>query len=125
MVNPFDISQLSLSHSRIQSNKKSTFPLHRRKEKFLKGPIPWEWLCKAAQQPGKALQVALAVRHLTTLKRCSNVKLSANVLAELGVKRHAGYRGLKKLEDEGLVFVTRHSGRNPIVQIHELAAKDQ
>jgi hypothetical protein len=114
-----DLQRLSLPNRKITSNFKEKIKKTRYKkgEKFLKGPIPWDWLSKASQNPGKSLNVALAVWFLSGLNRSSTISLSGSVLRGLGVKRHAGYRALKSLEHAGLISVYRHKGRNPVVTI--------
>jgi hypothetical protein len=89
----------------------------RRGQRFLRGPIPWDWLSVAAPLPGKALQVGLAAWHLAGLKRDMTVELSRRPLESLGVTRQAAYRGLKALENAGLIKAARRSGRKTRVTI--------
>jgi hypothetical protein len=85
---------------------------------FLKGPIPWPWLMRAAQLPGQAFKVGVAIWHLAGLKKKHTVALSLTSLyEELAVHRDAARRGLSALEAAGLVSVQRHAGRKPIVTI--------
>ncbi len=93
-------------------------------KRFLKGPIPLNWLAKAAQQSGKALHAGIALWWLKGLKRSWKVALSQSILNLFGVSRYSGYRGLTKLEKAGLLSVVRHPGRNPIVTLR-LPAEDQ
>jgi hypothetical protein len=87
-------------------------------EKFLKGPIAWSWLTKAARLPGKTLAVAIAISFLAGLTKSNTVKLGlSNLEAEMGVKRDAAARGLAALEAAGLVRVERHVGRKPRVTV--------
>lgn len=92
----------------------------RQNSKFLRGPIPWDWLAKAAQQPGKALQVAVTIWFLHGFKQTRIIALSPKRLLECGVDRCSAYRGLKALEKAGLVAVERHKGRAPRVTIREV-----
>ncbi len=92
----------------------------RRRELFLKGPISWTWLSTAAQLPGRALHVALAIQLWVGIKRSNRIALSISKLAALGVGRHAAYRALKSLEQAGLVTVDRHVGRKPWVRVSEV-----
>jgi len=78
------------------------------------------WLARASRQPGKALHVAIALWFVAGLTKTSQVKLSRSVLDDLGVDRHAGYRGLSALETAGLVRVVRHRGRQPVVTLLEV-----
>ncbi len=84
---------------------------------FLRGPIPWDWLVRAAYLPGKALHISLAAWFWVGIRKTNGISLSTSKLSQLGVKRHAAYRGLAALEAAGLVSVVRKKGRNPLVTI--------
>ena len=86
-------------------------------KKFICGPIPLEWITKAAGGEGKTLHVAMALWFLAGLKRSRKVALSQSKLKLFGVSRQASYRALLRLEGAGLVSVVRHPGRSPIVTI--------
>jgi hypothetical protein len=45
------------------------------------------------------------------------LKLTPRLLGRLGVSRWSSHRGLKHLEFAGLIKVSRHRGRCPLVQI--------
>jgi DNA-binding transcriptional ArsR family regulator len=91
----------------------------RRGEYFLKGPIPWPWLIRAAAARGKALHIAIALWFRVGLTRKREVRLSLTRVQELGISRSAASRGLNALEDAGLVTVVRRPGRNPVVTLLE------
>jgi hypothetical protein len=117
-----DPKSLSLPKSRLELVPKGKRPpRHKHGEKFLKGPIPWEWLTKAAQLPGHGLHVAVGLWFLAGLNKKSTVMLTSKVLKELGVERRTGYRALEALERAGLVSVERHVGRSPRVTILDKA----
>ena len=78
---------------------------------FLKGPIPGDWLATAAGLPGHALHVGLAVWHLTALTKKNQVVLSPKTLCKFATLPDAGRRGLKQLENAGLVAVERAPGK--------------
>jgi hypothetical protein len=99
------------------TQKLSRPPKPKKLGKFLKGPVPLDWLTKAGKQPGKALHVANVLWYLAGLKKTTTVSLSSKVLRSFGVKRNAGYRGLENLENVGLVSVERHTGRFSVVTI--------
>jgi len=95
-----------------------TSPLrHKQHEKFLKGPIPLNWIEKAARQPGKALHIGIELWFWSGVKRCRRIALTMSRLSRLGVSRYSAYRALAALERVGLVSVIRHSGRKPVVTI--------
>src|SRR4029453_11788486 len=86
-------------------------------EKFLKGPIPWRWLRRAAQAQGQAVHVSLVVWFFVGIEKTNTIKLSSKALAELGVSRWAAQRALRALEKLGLVTVVRQRGRQPRVTL--------
>lgn len=83
--------------------------------RFIKGPIPLDWIGRAACLPGKTLHVALALQYLAGLKKTNSVKLGAKVLAIFGVARDAKYDALDRLQQAGLIAVEQTLGRAPVV----------
>jgi hypothetical protein len=75
------------------------------------------WLERAAQQPGKALHVGIALWLFAGLRRSGEVCLNLSRLSALGLDRYAASRGLRVLEAAGLVSVDRHAGRVPRVTL--------
>jgi hypothetical protein len=120
MMDPFDPQRFGWPNAPKKAKASKNPPRHKPGEKFLKGPIPWTWLAKAAHQPGKALHVAIALWFLAGITRKRTVALSGAVLQALGVNRHSGYRGLAALEKAGLVSVVRPPGRLPVVTLQEV-----
>ena len=86
---------------------------------FLKGPIYMDWLSAAAHLPGKAINLALAVRWLVDMNGGKPAKLTANALALLNVSEDACSDGLRRLEAAGLITVTRQPGQRPTVNIRQ------
>jgi hypothetical protein len=112
-----DLTQLKLTqHFEFDSAQKS-LPRHKKGGTFLKGPIPENWLKQAAQLPGKAFQVAVALWYWAGMKGARVVTLSQKLLRTWGVERNACYRALAALEKVKLISVERHRGRNPVVTI--------
>jgi len=83
----------------------------------LRGPIPLNWLTRAAQQPGKSLHVAIALWFVSGVTSSRCVPLSNVNGLRFGLDRNAKYRGLVCLEAAGLVTVERKLGRAPMVTI--------
>ena len=113
--------------SRSLTLKRGKAPRHKTGEHFLRGPIPMDWLCAAsiATGYGSGFKVAIALWYLSGLNhQASTVKLSGSVQRKMGIKRHAGYRGLVALESAGLVSVDRHPGRSPVVTILSAGAME-
>src|SRR5689334_1753578 len=118
MIDKFDPTTLTIG-ARLPAPRHGSVTV-RAHSQFLKGPISMPWLEKAARLPGRALHVALALRHQSALKRSQTVTLPNRQLAEFGLDRDAKRRGLAALENARLVIVERKPGRNPIVTIVEM-----
>jgi hypothetical protein len=115
-----DLNQFKAPAIGKQINAKpKRLPRHKRGEWFIKGPIPGDWVGRAAALPGKALHVALAVWLAASLGRGRVAKLTGKGLARFGVRPDAGRRALATLQTAGLVKVDRGAGRCPVVTIIE------
>lgn len=88
-----------------------------RKEPFLRGPIPLNWLSVAAQLPGKTLNVAIALWWLQGMAQGKPVKLTQSALKAMNLERDAARAGLARLEKGGLIMVERKPGQRPTVVI--------
>ena len=87
---------------------------------FLRGPVSWPWLNRAAQLPGRALHVAVAIRLWTGIKKTDCIVVPTGTLAEMNVSRHAARRAVQALEQAGLLVATRHVGRKTRVRVIEV-----
>lgn len=126
-VDLFDPARLRLPDHRqsvLSPTTKTRTPRHKPGELFLKGPIPWDWLARAAVLPGKALSVALVVWHLAGLCKSHTIQLKPSKVRSMGMSPRVGRRGLKALEDAGLVSVDRHRGRSPDVTILDASTQN-
>jgi len=110
---------MDLAQFRIPTSISPTSP-KRRKGKFLKGPIPLDWLQGAGHLPGKAHHVGTVLWFLAGVQGSLEVKFSYLLAQEHGVKRHAAYRALKALEQKGLIKISRGNGKSPRVQLLEM-----
>jgi hypothetical protein len=91
-------------------------------KRFIYGPLSLEWLSRANRLPGKALWVALIIRHLEGLNRRKRVSFPlSNVEAvRWGIHRNAKCRALTALEQAGLIAVERKPGASPLVTVIEV-----
>ena len=123
-MDTFNVQNLALPSSEAVTlpREKKTPPRHKTGEKFLKGPIPLNWLSRAAQLQGKSLQVGLSLWFLAGLTNSRTMKLSQSTLCDFGVNRQCKYRALKWLEDAQLISVKGANGQSPEVTL--LAAED-
>lgn len=88
-----------------------------KKHLFLRGPIPLEWLSKAATLPGKTIHLSLALWWLHGMAKGVSFKLTQKSLRSLNVDRGATSAGLRRLEQAGLVQVERKLGQRPTIKI--------
>jgi hypothetical protein len=104
---------LPLAQALRQSRQRQASP----QEKFLKGPIPLPWLQCAAQLPGKALHVGIALWYLVGLTSSSTVTMTRTCLKRFGIHHETGRRALLALEQAGLIHVERNGRKSPRVTI--------
>jgi hypothetical protein len=86
---------------------------------FIRGPIPLDWLARAAKIPRcNALVVGLVLFYLAGLTKDRNgLVVTIRRCKAFGLERKSVQRGLADLEKSGLVRVTRKNGRSPRVDI--------
>ena len=88
-----------------------------KKQLFLKGPIPLEWIGRAAKLPGKTFNVAVALLWLHGMANGKPFKLTQLSLKYLYVGRDAASDGLVRLEQAGLIYAESRPGQRPIISI--------
>jgi len=126
---------LSLPKRAISNSDKPTYlkiPRHQGNEKFLKGPIPLNWISKAIQLSGSVWPVSTAIWYLVGLTHSPTVKLTQATLNLFGISRYSKYRALDELETAGLICVISKRGKNPLITVldvalegHESLSKDK
>jgi DNA-binding transcriptional ArsR family regulator len=117
-----DPSRLRLGNT-TKPDTQRRLPRHKAGEKFLKGPIPLDWLSAAARLPGKSLHVAIAIWFTASLNKSATVPLSNIAGLPFGLDRNAKYRALQWLEEAGLILVERKLGRSPVVTLLEFRSE--
>lgn len=90
-----------------------------RAEPFLRGPIPLEWLSRAAALRKPALPAGLALWFVRGVsKKTGPIRVSAAIRKKMRLSAGQMLRGLRALEGAGLVrFVKDGRGRCPVVEI--------
>ena len=91
-----------------------------KKELFLRGPIPLEWLARAAALPGKTLNVAIALCWHHGMAKGKPFKLTRMALKYFNIERNAAGLGLARLEQAGLIKVERNPGQRPTIIMQTL-----
>lgn len=82
----------------------------RRAGRFIKGPLPVATIAAAATNSPAALQAALALFFLHGMTGKRRFKAEPARFDELGISRKSRQRGLKALEEIGLITIDRRSG---------------
>ena len=115
------LSPNNLDKLRLPDSNRSITPKPMILGQFLRGPIPLDWLTRAAHLPGKSpLAVALAIRFESGRQRDSaTVKVTNPLVAKFGVSRKAKYSALAALEGAGLIVLDRRPKRSPLATIIE------
>ncbi|MEI6470901.1 MAG: hypothetical protein WCO72_15705 [Betaproteobacteria bacterium] len=120
-MHPLSVINLISSEKRLQldidTGKLVPSP---KKKLFLKGPVPIDWLSRAAELPGKTLNVALAIWWLKGMTQSESFKLTRKSLSLLCIKRDAASISLKRLEGAGLIKIQRRLGQRPTIFINLL-----
>jgi hypothetical protein len=84
---------------------------------YLKGPIPISWISRVASYPGKALNVALAIRWLSDMNKNKPFKLTRRAMEQFCFSIDAAAAALSHMEKDGLILVHRRPGQRPSIQL--------
>jgi hypothetical protein len=85
--------------------------------KFIKGPIPLDWIKKALKLAPCAIRIGIVLWYISGLRKNETFILSNVMLKKFNIYRHTKYRGLELLEEAGLIEVERRFKKNPKVTI--------
>jgi hypothetical protein len=83
----------------------------KKRDHFLKGPVPMPWLISAANIPGKALHIGIALWFWSGIKKTKTFILPKNAIKDLGVSRQTCYAQLKVMEKAGLLSIEARKGK--------------
>ena len=107
--------------SNVPTNELPTTASHRerqkKRERFLKGPIPLYLLQRATKLPGAALPVYLMARHRADLTGADTVTLTSAYLRDWGISADRCRRALNALTTENLVSIKKVTGRSTRVTL--------
>ena len=114
-----DIEKFRISEKSTNSieSKKKRAPKKKKIGNFIKGPIPLHWIRVALNLAPCALRVSVILWYISGLRRSETFILSNVMLKDFNLNRHTKYRGLKLLEEAGLIEVERRFKKNPKVTI--------
>jgi hypothetical protein len=92
-------------------------PKHERGDRFVRGPIPYEWLRLALALGGKAGHLAWAIWWLVGVEQSNPIQLTGRILRDFHLSPRAARRLLLLFERAGLLRVERKRGRGPMVTL--------
>ena len=120
-MHPLSVMNLISSEKRLQLDidAEKLVPIPKKKL-FLRGPVPMDWLSRAAELPGKTLNVALAIWWLKGMTQSESFKLNRKSLSLFNIKRDAASISLKRLEGAGLIKIQKKVGQRPVISIIDL-----
>ena len=87
-------------------------------EYFVKGPIPLRWLHQAGALPGKAFTLGLLLFWFYGMNPDRPIKVTRRSLKDFSISEDAYRDGLKRLEEVGLVSVSRSPGQRASIQVN-------
>ena len=103
---------LNNSNNRIPERNITPERVYQKKrDHFLKGPVPMPWLISAANIPGKALHIGIALWFWSGIKKTKTFILPKNAIRGLGVSRQTCYAQLKVMEKAGLLSIESRKGK--------------
>lgn len=91
-------------------------PVIRRRFRFM---VVWDsdWITKAAALPGRSLHLGVALLRQAAIEGKTTFELSPMQVAIHGMSRDASYQALKRLEEAGLIQVSRRAGTLSVVAL--------
>ena len=115
-LDPFDPKSLAIPAGMTSTVLPSKqVPRHLKGEKFLRGPIPLQWIEAASALPGKALAIGIRLWFESGCRNgCSTVPLN---LTATKMPRRSAQRALQALVNARLVSVEHRKGRPALVTL--------
>ena len=110
--------------SKSESDDGFPVPKHKAGERFVRGPIPYEWLRLALNIGNKTGNLALAIWFLVGVKGSNPILLTPHVLKDFSISPRSARRILSQLETAGLIRMDRKRGRSPLITLLDLKQKE-
>src|SRR5260370_33321948 len=101
-VPPADLIELSEA-----SFGRSETKIRHHRSRFLKGPVPWDWIIRPSELPGRALIVGLCLSRVSAPVTEPSGALGDIALPPFGLRTPAKPRGTIVLEGASLATVAR------------------
>ncbi len=115
MARLLDNKRTEKNKARQSSQTKLSPPKHAPGEKFVRGPIPNEWLLVALLIGDKAGHLSFALWWLAGIKH--PFRLTSKVLRDFNIAPRTARRLLCEFERAGLIISDRKQGRGPDITL--------
>jgi hypothetical protein len=99
-------------------------PRHGSGDKFIKGPIPLDWIRAASRCGRRSTCLAILLWYAAGCQRTNPIKLGPSILSELAIAPKTASRILERMHSMRIVSVEFHRGRSPLVTILALPSHD-
>ena len=109
-----------MEESKVELHTTKTMNIKRKHKKyslFIKGPIQLMWITEACKLTKSAIKVALAICFLKGIYGDNIFKLENTIIKRFGIDRQGKSRGLRELEQAGLVEVVQNKGSLPLIKV--------
>jgi DNA-binding MarR family transcriptional regulator len=118
MVESFNMDDFRCSEISIQATPQKPKKRKKANGRFIRGPIPWNWITKLSGLSSSSNLVAWAIWHVAGLvSRETDLQIHKELLNDLNISRWTFARALSSLEKAGLVQVKRRKGARPLITI--------
>jgi hypothetical protein len=113
-MDELDLDQLRIDTEPGSANSPSEsdrLPRHRPGEKFLKGPIPLNWIVVAGRLKGKTLHLGCLLWLKAGIEKARTISFNAAQGEVFGMSKDSARRALRRLEGAGLISTRYLPGR--------------
>src|SRR5688572_10076790 len=100
---------------KLKPNKRP--PRHRQGKKFLRGPIPWDWIQHAMRLSPQCWIVGTHLWFQAGCKRTRTVLFCQTWGEPLGISFYTMRRAIRRMERAGLISIERRPGHGLTVTI--------
>lgn len=121
--NDGDFARLQARQNALRNRKKGGLPLatqipkHKRGDKFVRGPVPLDWLSAALSLGDKSGHLAWALWFSVGIQGKNPVRLTRSLREQFRISERTATRLLDRFAKAELVHVERQRGRGPDVTL--------
>ena len=105
----------------LKLESRQVFPKKRKKpERYLRGPIPMNWIISAGELAGSSLLIGMVLWHFRSLRKSTELKIGIGDLSKFcNIHPDTVRRAINSLEDAGLISVERKIGCKNMITLRK------